>query len=194
MRRLLKFERGKYSDGVRQCCLELLSMNVGWKMLSNIAGITVDQLQRYTTVVEMLPEMKALAYKQIAEQLQVSQQLTITVMAHQNLANTMDPFRYLPHNRCIHLDWVRCCVHRLSVPLTPWSLSYLRYRLQQEKGQEIQFWQTSRTQCPIDKLWRRALYLRASGVKFFHLLLRDEVMSHVMNKHESATSVTCTFL
>jgi len=43
-------------------------------MLSNIAGITVDQLPRYTTVVEMLPEMKALAYKQIAEQLQVSKQ------------------------------------------------------------------------------------------------------------------------
>ena len=81
----MTFEHGKYSDGVRQCCLELLSMNVGVKnvdpiirtVLSNIAGITVDQLPKYTTIVEMLPEMKALAYKQIAEKLQVSQQLTL---------------------------------------------------------------------------------------------------------------------
>ena len=84
-KRLVTFEHGKYSDGVRQCCLELLSMNVGVKnvdpiirtVLSNIAGITVDRLPKYTTIVEMLPEMKALAYKQIAEKLQVSQQLTL---------------------------------------------------------------------------------------------------------------------
>ena len=84
-KRLVTFEHGKYSDGVRQCCLELLSMNIGVKnvdpiirtVLSNIAGITVDRLPKYTTIVEMLPEMKALAYKQIAEKLQVSQQLTL---------------------------------------------------------------------------------------------------------------------
>ena len=60
-------------------------MNVGVKnvdpiirtVLSNIAGMTVDRLPKYTTTVEMLPEMKALAYKQIAEKLQVSQQLTL---------------------------------------------------------------------------------------------------------------------
>ena len=46
-------------------------------VLSNIAGITVDQLPKYTTIVGMLPEMKALAYKQIAEKLQVTQQLTL---------------------------------------------------------------------------------------------------------------------
>ena len=81
----MTFEHGKYSDGVRQCCLELLSMNVGVKnvdpiiriVLSNIAGTTVDRLPKYTTIVEMLPEMKALAYKQIAEKLLVSQQLTL---------------------------------------------------------------------------------------------------------------------
>ena len=33
-KRLVTFEHGKYSDGVRQCCLELLSMNVGVKMLT----------------------------------------------------------------------------------------------------------------------------------------------------------------
>lgn len=80
-RRLVSFEHGKDLDGVRQRCLELLSMNVGmknvdpiiWTVLSNISGITVDRLQKYTTILEMLPEMKALAYKQIAEELQVSQ-------------------------------------------------------------------------------------------------------------------------
>jgi len=84
-RTLVTFEHGKYLDGVRQCCIELLSMNVGVKnvdpiirtVLSNIAGMTVDRLPKYTTTVEMLPEMKALAYKQIAEKLQVSQQLTL---------------------------------------------------------------------------------------------------------------------
>ena len=46
-------------------------------VLSNVAGITVDRLPKYTTIVEMLLDMKALAYKQIAEELQVSQQLTL---------------------------------------------------------------------------------------------------------------------
>jgi len=68
------------------------------------------------------------------------------------------------------------------------------------KGQEIQFWQTSRIQCLIGTLWRRTLmnYLRAIGVKFFHPLLRGGVISHQMNKHEWVTwttfSVACMHL
>ena len=86
-------------------------MNVGVKnvdpiirnVLINIVGtITVDCMTAKIYNFEMLPAMKALPYNQIAEKLQVSQ--LYTVMAHQNLANTMDPFRYLPHNHHIHLD------------------------------------------------------------------------------------------
>ena len=65
----MTFEHGKHLDGVWQCCIEVLSINVGVKnvdpifqtVLSNIAGITVDWLPKYTTTVEMPPKMKALA-------------------------------------------------------------------------------------------------------------------------------------
>ena len=66
---MVTYEHGKYLDGVWQCCVEVLSINVGvknvdpiiWTVLSNTAGITVDWLPKYTTTVEMLPKMKVLA-------------------------------------------------------------------------------------------------------------------------------------
>ena len=112
-KRLVTFKHGKYSDGVRQCCLELLSMNVGvknvdpiiWTVLSNIVGITVDRLPKYATIVEMLPEMKALPYKQIAEKLQVSQQLTLHSDGTSKFGQHYGSFQvYLPCNHHIHLD------------------------------------------------------------------------------------------
>ena len=76
-----------------QCTLDTLKL-----ILSEIDVVAGE----WSGNTNLLPAMKALPYNQIAEKLQVSQ--LYTVMAHQNLTNTMDPFRYLPHNHHIHLD------------------------------------------------------------------------------------------
>ena len=68
---------GKFSDSIRQCCIELLSLNVGVRnvepvirsVLRNVAGVDVDRLPKYSTLVGMFSEMKVLAYQQLAEEL-----------------------------------------------------------------------------------------------------------------------------
>ena len=69
------FADGKYLDGVRQCCIELLSMNVGVKnvqpvilsVLKHIADISVERLPHLTTCSRILTEMKALSLQQVYE-------------------------------------------------------------------------------------------------------------------------------
>ena len=71
------FESGKFNDSVRQCCIELLSLNVGVRnvepiirsVLSNLVGVDIDRLPKYSTFVGMLSEMKVIAYKQLSEEL-----------------------------------------------------------------------------------------------------------------------------
>ena len=68
---------GKFSDSIRQCCIELLSLNVGVRnvepvirsVLCNVAGVDVDRLPKYSTLVGMFSEMKVLAFQQLAEEL-----------------------------------------------------------------------------------------------------------------------------
>ena len=84
--KLLKTKAHKqlYLDNVRQCCLELLSLNVGIRqvepvirsVLKNIAGFEVDALPQPGTLVRMYAEMKGLAYQQIEE---VSKQENLTL-------------------------------------------------------------------------------------------------------------------
>ena len=84
-RRVVTFEAGQYTDEVRQCCLELLSMNVGVNnvdpiirsVLTNIAGISVERLPKYTTTVQMLTELRGIAYQQIAEKLTETKHTTL---------------------------------------------------------------------------------------------------------------------
>ena len=67
-----------YTDSIRQCCLELLSMNVGIlqvdpvirSVLKNIAGMEVDKLPKPASLIRMLTELKCLSYQQIADELQ----------------------------------------------------------------------------------------------------------------------------
>lgn len=74
-----------YTDNVRQCCLELLSMNVGIlqvdpiirSVLKNIAGMEVDKLPKPASLVRMLTELKCLAYQQIADELQECENITL---------------------------------------------------------------------------------------------------------------------
>ena len=85
--KLLKTKEHKqlYLDNVRQCCLELLSLNVGIRqvepvirsVLKNIAGFEVDKLPQPGTLVRMYAEMKGLAYQQVAEELSDQENLTL---------------------------------------------------------------------------------------------------------------------
>ena len=64
-----KEHRQKYLDNVRQCCMELLALNVGIKnvdavircVLKHIASIEVKELPHSSSLVRMLAEMKGLA-------------------------------------------------------------------------------------------------------------------------------------
>ena len=67
------FENGKYTDDVRACCYELLSLNVGMRnvkpviksVLLNIAHQEVDRLPGKTTLCDMI----SLAQAQLSEEL-----------------------------------------------------------------------------------------------------------------------------
>ena len=79
------FSGGKFTDPVRQCCIELLQLNVGVKnvepiihsVLHNLVGIEVDRLPKYSTMIGMLSEMKVLAYQQLSEELVDSEFTTL---------------------------------------------------------------------------------------------------------------------
>ena len=85
--KLLKTKEHKqlYLDNVRQCCLELLSLNVGIRqvepvirsVLKNVAGYEVDDLPKTGTLVRMYSELKGLAYQQVAEELSKTTDLTL---------------------------------------------------------------------------------------------------------------------
>ena len=74
-----------YLEGVRQCCIELLSLNVGMKniepiirsVLRHMVKVEVDTLPKPSTLVEMMVEMKGLACQQLAEQLTITDKLTL---------------------------------------------------------------------------------------------------------------------
>ena len=69
-------EGQKVIDSVRQCCIELLSMNVATNqvepvirsVLRNIASVEVSALPKASTLSGMLAEMKCLAYQQISDE------------------------------------------------------------------------------------------------------------------------------
>ena len=64
-----------YLEGVRQCCIELLSLNVSMKniepvirsVLRHMVNMEVDTLPKPTTMGDMMAEMKGLACQQLAE-------------------------------------------------------------------------------------------------------------------------------
>ena len=74
-----------YHDNVRQCCLELLSLNVGIRqvepvirsVLKNVEGYEVGDLPKTGTLVRMYSELKGLAYQQVAEELSKATNLTL---------------------------------------------------------------------------------------------------------------------
>jgi len=75
----------KFLDGVCQCCIELLAMNVTTNqvepvirsVLLNIASIEVGELPKSSTLSGMLVEKKCLAYDQISEDMSTQDNVTL---------------------------------------------------------------------------------------------------------------------
>lgn len=78
-------KRTKFVDGVRQCCLELLAMNVATtqvepvicSVLLNVAGIEVGSLPKSSTLSSILAEIKCLAYEQLSDELSSEDKVTL---------------------------------------------------------------------------------------------------------------------
>ena len=74
---IMNFQGGKYIDDIRECCFELLSLNVGIRnikhvintVLKNIAHKSVDRLPSQTTLCNMMLECLTLAQAQLGEEL-----------------------------------------------------------------------------------------------------------------------------
>ena len=75
--KIVTFEGGKYTNDVRACCYELLSLNVSVRnvkaviesVLRNIAGRQADRLPKQTALCDMMLECLTLAQAQFGEQL-----------------------------------------------------------------------------------------------------------------------------
>ena len=75
----------KFVDGVHQCCVELLSMNVVTiqvepvirSVLLNVADIEVGALPKSSTLSNVLTEMKCLAYEQLSDELSAEDNITL---------------------------------------------------------------------------------------------------------------------
>jgi len=87
-----KEHQQKYFDGIRVCCMELMSLNVGIRsvepvirsVLKHIASFEINVLPHPTTLTQMYSEMKGLTCHQLNEELKIS---LFIVTEHQNLEN-----------------------------------------------------------------------------------------------------------
>ena len=75
----------KFVDGVCQCCVELLSMNVATtqvepvicSVLLNVAGIEVGAQPKSSTLSNVLTEMKCLVYEKLSDELIAEDNITL---------------------------------------------------------------------------------------------------------------------
>jgi len=125
-----KEHKQKYLDNMRQCCIELLSMNVGIKNIEpiirrkHVTGMMVAELPHSTTLVQMLAEMKALSCQQLAEELGTSDNLRCTVMELQNLGSITILIKFL--RLAAHTPWA-CQRHLLDLQTRCYILSNRYY-------------------------------------------------------------------
>ena len=75
-KKLTFYEKGKYTDDIRMCIMELLSHNVGIlnvvpviQSVLHMAGLEYDRLPKHTAINEMIVESRSLAQMQVAETL-----------------------------------------------------------------------------------------------------------------------------
>ena len=84
---ILTFQHGKYTDDIRACCYELLSLNVGIRnvvpvikaVLENVAHKTLDRLPCKTSLCRMMVECLTLAQAQLGEELSCEERDNFTI-------------------------------------------------------------------------------------------------------------------
>ena len=80
-----KEHQQKYCPNIRQCCIQLLSLNVGIRnvepiirsVLHHLVGIEAADLPQYTALRNMLVEMKGIAYLQLIDELKNEENITL---------------------------------------------------------------------------------------------------------------------
>ena len=103
----------KYQDNIRQCCMELLSLNISVlniepvirSVLKHIADFSVIKLPQKATLVRMSAEMKGIAYNQLAEQLEREEDLTIHSDGTSKFGEHFQVWRALPFISDIHTHY-----------------------------------------------------------------------------------------
>ena len=117
----------KFADGVRQCCIELLSMNVATKqvepvirsVLKNIASIDVEALPSQSTITGMLAEMKCLAYQQISDEICQEENLTLHSDGTSKFGEHYESYQISTEKGvCTHWVCVKCLLDLLSLHYT----------------------------------------------------------------------------
>ena len=109
-------EGRKFTDSVRQCCIELLSMNVATNqvepvirsVLQNIATIEVSALPKASSLSGILAEMKCLAYQQISDELDHQENITLHSDGTSKFGEHYGSINYQQKRVCIPLACVKC--------------------------------------------------------------------------------------
>ena len=83
------FQSGRYTDNIRACCYELLSLNVGIKrvapiitaVLKNLTDLSVDRLPSKSLLCNMMVECLTLAHAQLGEELSHDDKSNYTIQS-----------------------------------------------------------------------------------------------------------------
>ena len=86
---LKTFKDGRYTDSIRACCYELLSLNVGIKrvapiinaVISNFTDLSVDKLPSKSLLCNMMVECLTLAHAQLGEELSCTEKNNFTIQS-----------------------------------------------------------------------------------------------------------------
>ena len=100
-------------DNVRQCCIELLALNVGIRnvepvikcVLKHIVSIEVKELPQSMSLVRMLAEMKGLTCQQLAEELGKQEDLTLHSDGASKYGHCQHPFQQSLIGKIIRHKW-----------------------------------------------------------------------------------------
>ena len=83
------FQNGRYTDNIRACCYELLSLNVGIKkvapiimtVLKNLTDLSIDKLPSKSLLCNMMVECLTLAHAQLGEELSCDDKNNYTIQS-----------------------------------------------------------------------------------------------------------------
>ena len=83
------FQNGRYTDNIRACCYELLSLNVGIKrvapiimtVLKNLTDLSIDKLPSKSLLCNVMVECLTLAHAQLGEELSCDDKNNYTIQS-----------------------------------------------------------------------------------------------------------------